>query len=159
MIGGSRVQVMIFFDGLNTYLNRSCRLVLSLQKEVFAVLQKSFREAIVSDPQEILVVFSERQLHIAKTQGFDPFLRATILLLKEGEFLNWNLLPQLDKEALAAVVLEWLKKIGVSSQTLTLFQWQEADHIMGSILSTASGLERDHNYVDPALLITVGSVL
>ncbi len=155
----SRVQALIFVDGLDTYLNRSCRLVFNLQKGVFLALQKSFREAIVSDPREILVVFSERSLHLAKTLGFDSFLRVTILLLKEGEYLSWTLLPQLDKQALTVVVLEWLKTIGVNPQTLILFQWQEADHVMPSFLSTASDSEITHNYVNPALLITAGSIL
>lgn len=155
----SGVRVLIFLDGLDTRLNRSPRLILNLQRGVFQALQKSFVEVIITEPEEILVVLSERSLHLAKTLGFDPFLRVTILLLKEGEYLSWDLLAQLDKEALATVIQEWLTTMGVDPKTMVLFQWQQADHIRGSTLSSASGVSDAHNFVNPALLVTADLTL
>ncbi|KKS41202.1 MAG: hypothetical protein UV05_C0059G0005 [candidate division CPR1 bacterium GW2011_GWA2_42_17] len=158
MKGDSGVRALIYLDGLDiSRSSRLCRFVVGLQQRILLVLQKSFTEPIVSDLEDILVVLSYGSLQIVSTRGFDPFLRVTILLLKEGEFLNWTLLPQLDKQALATVVLGWLKTIGIASRTLVLFQWLEADHI--NILSTVDYLERNRNYIDPVLLITAGSIL
>ena len=158
MKGNSRVQALIFFDGLDDIsFGKSYKFVSDLRQGILSALQKSFTEPIVSDPGDILIVFSGRSLRLAKTWGFDPFLNVTILLLKEGEYLNWDLLIQLDKEVLAAVVLKWLQMIGVKAKTMVLFQWRQADHV--NILSMASESYRTHNYVDPALLITAGSIL
>lgn len=157
MKGNSRASVVILFDGLEYPFNQPYEPVRNLRRGILSALQKSFKEPIVSWPEDILVVFSGRSLFAAETPDFNLFLRITILLLKEGEYLNWDLLAQLNKEALAAVVLKWLQTIGVKSKTMVLLQWQQADRI--SFLSTESESEQAHFYVDPSFLTTAGSIL